>query len=916
MASLRELFDLVCDLPEETWEQALRDTGADSATIARVLALLQANATASTRARQPLAGLMGQLVETELKAGDLLGAWRLVRELGYGGMGSVFLAKRDDGHFTQQAAVKLIRGRADALSAQRFAQERQVLANLQHSRIAGLLDGGATPGGQPYLVMEYVDGKSISDWCRDNTLGLDARLSLLKSVCEAVQFAHGRLIVHCDLKPSNVLVRSDGVPVLLDFGIARVIGPEHGLDANAASIDDASDSDSASHTLMTPRYASPEQLRGEIPGIETDIYALGLMLYELACEEPPPRERNNWPPIPSLTARLSVPWRHRLRGDIDAIVARACADDPEARYASVAELANDITRLQRHEPLQARSGQRLYVARRFLRRRWLPLTVAALVVMLASGFTWRTVLAERKAVQEADTAQRTAAFLVSVFASADSNVNKAQIANLSALDVLDNGRRRIQTELTDAPAVRAHLLEALGNAYRHQQANDIGAGMLAEAVELYLSPEVDEPILATRANAALANAMANGEFPGSATQAVAERSLALTRATAKPQSQEIAYAWMILSLAYNRNGYFDKALHAAESSLALNEKLREQPDNRLGPALHNMALILSNLGELDAAMDHIDRIIATNLPESTAIAANYSNKGKILRVQGKFNAAREYYEHALRIGVAHYGHGRGHAIFGLTNIGRLLVESGHYAEADGYLSRALTDQRQSAAVDSGEDLAIRQQQVYALIQSGRAGAQDEAHTIHRGRADLFGPDDLRTMTSLMLWAEAAMVDGNRDPAIGDAIDRGIAFWTERGQADRPSGLAIRILLARWQLTQGDATAAQATLSSIAPHRTRLFVLDAMHFARLEAWTVRLVQGPAAALSFAEEAYSQHRTVLGDTHPHTALAALIFARDLQESGDGERAEALERHWRPVLEQGFPPDSRYLTELPQS
>ena len=916
MASVRELFDLVCELPETKWEHALRDTGADSATITRVLALLQANATASTRARQPLAGLLGQPVETELKSGDLLGAWRLERELGYGGMGSVFLAKRDDGHFSQQAAVKLIRGRADAVSTQRFAQERQVLANLQHSRIARLLDGGATPNGQPYLVMEYVDGKPITDWCRDNALGLNARLLLLQSVCEAVQFAHGRLIVHCDLKPSNVLVRSDGVPVLLDFGIARVIGPEPGSDTNTVSIDDASDSDSLSHTLMTPRYASPEQLRGEIPGIETDIYALGLMLYELACDEPPPRERDNWPPIPSVMAKPSVTWRRRLRGDIDAIVARACADSPEARYTSAAELANDLARLPRHEPLQARAGQRLYVAQRFLRRRWLPLTIATLVVMLASGFTWRTVLAERKAVQEADTAQRTAAFLVSVFASADSNVNKAEIASLSALDVLDNGRRRIQTELNDAPAVRAHLLEALGNAYRHQQANDIGAEMLAESVELYLSPEVDDPILAARANAALGNAMANGEFPGSATQAVAERSLMLTRATAKPQSQEMAYAWMILSLAYNRNGYYDKALRAAESSLALNEKLRGQPDNRLGPALHNMALILSNRGELDAAMDHIDRIIATNLPESTAIAANYSNKGKILRVQGKFTAAREYYEHALRIGVAHYGHGRGHAIFGLTNIGRLLVESGRYAEADGYLSRALSDQRQSAAVDSGEDLAIRQQQVYARVQSGRADAQEEAQSIYQRRTEVFGPDDLRSIGSLMLWAEAAMQDGNRDPAIHDAIDRGIAFWTERGQADRPSGLAIRSLLARWQLSQGDAAAAQATLSAIAPHRTRLFVLDALHLTRLEAWSARARHGPAAAIALDEEAFAQHRARMGDNHPHTALAALILARDLQASGDTERADALEQQWRPMLEQGFPSDSRYLTELPQA
>ena len=166
--------------------------------------------------------------ETELEEGDRLGAWRLLRPLAKGGMGTVYLAERADGHFEQRAAIKLIRGMPNAEMLAHFTRERQILATLQHPNIARLLDGGATPGGQPYLVMEYVEGEPIDAYCNDRALSLDARLRLFEEVCGAVQFAHQRLIVHCDLKPSNVLVRDDGTPVLLDFGIARALDRQRG----------------------------------------------------------------------------------------------------------------------------------------------------------------------------------------------------------------------------------------------------------------------------------------------------------------------------------------------------------------------------------------------------------------------------------------------------------------------------------------------------------------------------------------------------------------------------------------------------------------------------------------------------------------------------------------------------------------
>src|ERR1700752_980640 len=274
--------------------------------------------------------------ETELDEGDRLGAWRLVRRLAQGGMGAVYLAERADGHFEQRGAIKLIRGAPNAEMLAHFTRERQILATLQHPNIARLLDGGATPGGQPYLVMEDVEGEPIDADCNARALALDARLRLFEEVCGAVQFAHQRLIVHCDLKPSNVLVRNDGTPVLLDFGIARAIESQRGPGTFESG-------------YFTPGYASPEQLRGEAVTTAGDVYSLGLILFEIIAGRKARVDTvdrtiallGDAAVQPSEIAE-NVPWRKRIAGDIDAIVLRATATEPTARYAAAEALAGDI----------------------------------------------------------------------------------------------------------------------------------------------------------------------------------------------------------------------------------------------------------------------------------------------------------------------------------------------------------------------------------------------------------------------------------------------------------------------------------------------------------------------------------------------------------------------------------------------
>lgn len=344
---LKQLFNAVCDLPNAAAQRAaLQALGADSTAQAEVLAMLApASGTGFTRS---VAQAAAQWLGSPLRPGDRLGAWTLLRALGEGGMGRVYLAERSDGHYRQQAAIKLLLGWSGADALARLTAERQILASMNHPHIARLLDGGTTPSGQPYLVMEYADGDTIDAWCARQQATLATRLALFQSVCDAVAHAHRQLVVHCDIKPSNVLVNQDGRAMLLDFGIAR-------LEGQAAETTGG----------MTAGYASPEQAAGQPPGLASDIYSLGRLLAELL---------------------RPVAGSHRRGIELAAVVARATAHDPAQRYDSAGALQRDLQRLLAHRPVAAVGGGRLYGVRKGLRRHWpvaLTGVLASLVVVTA-----------------------------------------------------------------------------------------------------------------------------------------------------------------------------------------------------------------------------------------------------------------------------------------------------------------------------------------------------------------------------------------------------------------------------------------------------------------------------------------------------------------------------------------------------
>ena len=399
----REVFHDVVDLPSGEREAALaRACGGDGALREEVLVLLE-EAHSATLAE----GVREAMLSFAAPApGARIGPWEIVKEIGRGGMGTVYLARRADGAFEKDAALKLVSSGLDSEAfLERFRRERQILASLAHPNIAALLDGGTTANGLPYLVLEYVDGRRIDGYGREERLSLADRLRLFLAVCAAVQYSHRNLVVHRDLKPSNVLVTKDGTPKLLDFGLARLLGPETGAERTATEL-----------RALTPSFASPEQIRGQAVTTATDVYSLGALLYVLLTGRPPHPTPESGDVAAVLNAVLTeepaspsvASHDARIPRDLDAIALKALRKEPEARYGSVDQLARDLERFLEGRPVVARRGTAAYRARKFARRHWTSLTAAGLVAASLIAGLLATNAQRRKAERRFNDVRRLA----------------------------------------------------------------------------------------------------------------------------------------------------------------------------------------------------------------------------------------------------------------------------------------------------------------------------------------------------------------------------------------------------------------------------------------------------------------------------------------------------------------------------
>jgi serine/threonine-protein kinase len=708
---IRALFDKLVEFDPAQWRDALEKAVPDDPKLRNeVLALLTAHKAAECNVsvlveRHPT--LMDAAVEHDSRrlaerwVGRQIGSWRISRVLGQGGMGQVYLAERNDGEYNQQAAIKLLRGAdSDETAFARFMAERQILAQLQHPGIARLLDGGRDPELGPWFALEYVDGVPLTTWCDTRKLGIRERVNLFLDVCAAVAYAHERLIVHRDLKPANILVDSRGQVKLLDFGIAKL------LDAK-------SDQTGTFVRMFTPDYAAPEQVLGDRVTTATDVYSLGVILYELLTGQRPYRiaEQNSAavqqavlthrPPRPSAAVtqngksaanlqalasrRGATPpqLRARLQGDLDAIVLKSLRKEPDARYGSIPSFVRDLRDMLAHRPVSARRGGWSYQAGRFLRRNATTVVLSAMVFFaLAGGLVAALSQAEesrrlRKAAErEAATAREALNFMEGIFDIADPGNTDG--ASVTARELLLQGSKRIQTELQDQPVVRVALLRAMGRSFDRLGLRDLGLPLLQESVTQ--AHQLADPDAIRASELDLGEALqGKGEYDEVLKRLVPLRN-EFVPATDEQRLQATAMDFQI-GMAYYNNG----RLAEAEDWV-----FRALSNRRALPALvkHNQGIvaiyvhILKDSGKLDqaldAALEEMPRVNAHGTVVERALAV--SMLASVQQARGDLQDAETHFRQSLQMIQSVYEPWHPRVLFAQTALALFLRDQGRFAE--------------------------------------------------------------------------------------------------------------------------------------------------------------------------------------------------------------------------------------------
>ena len=638
----------------------------------------------------------------DLAAGTEIGRYVIVRRRARGGMATVYEADRSDGVYRQRVAIKVLRRGIDTEDlVRRFRRERQILSSLSHPHIARLLDGGATPEGRPFLVMELVEGEPVTRYADSAQLDLRARLDLFLGVADAVHAAHRQLVVHRDIKPSNILVGPDGRAKLLDFGIARLLEgdrehTEGGLRA------------------LTPDYASPEQLRGEPITTASDIYQLGLLLRELLTGvrplagdtepgEPPLRPsraavepvRNADPPELRAAARSTTPARlaRWLRGDLDTIVGTALRPEPGQRYASADELAADVRRYLRGLPILAHPESTGYRIGKLIRRNRWSAAAALLSVMLLIGYAVTVTLQGRRiaaagarAEQEAQTAERVTEFLVGLFRSADPTVVLSD--TVTVLGILEEGAGRIDTALADQPAVQARMLLATGRAFTGLGRYDRADSLLARSLQLERRLHgPDHPRVADVLRFLGNNFRSRRDF--AAADRMYQEELRIRAAIGPVNDTATVLALESLSITRRDLGDVDSAVALIHRAVQIRRSAGDTTSPEYVEALGKLGYVLRAAGALDSAertyREVLRRTIARVGPDDNSLAAAYNNLGFLLRTRGNYAGAEREYREAVRIATKTLGEGHPTSLMLSSNLAGALILAGRFDEVEGML---------------------------------------------------------------------------------------------------------------------------------------------------------------------------------------------------------------------------------------
>jgi serine/threonine-protein kinase len=677
----------------------------DSALIEDVLALLQEDARGTSLFDQPLAEVAHRVLNEDENTLPFheLGAYRISKVLGEGGMGVVYLARREDlGSFV---ALKLLRDAwLSPARRERFAAEQRTLAQLNHPSIARLYDADTLSDGTPFFVMEYVEGVPLTDYCSQHRCPIEVRLQLFRQVCEAVQYAHGNAVIHRDLKPSNILVKPDGTVRLLDFGIAKQL----------ESLDVQAHQTMTALRLMTPAYASPEQIRGHRVGVQSDVYSLGVILYELLSGQPPfdlsnlgPAEAEtvlleHEPPRPSVTVKRNTLPASASGGaswsDLDVLCLTAMHKDPERRYRSVEALVRDVDHYLKREPLEARPDTLRYRLEKFVKRNQREVLAAAVATVFLVGlvvfFTVRLARARDAALAEAARTQRMQRFTMNLFQGGDEAVGPAD--DLRVITLVDRGVQEAHA-LTGDRSAQAEIYQTLGSVYTNlgklEQAEKLVDSALEQRKKLFGadSPEVADTLVAL---ATVRDAQARYDEA----ERLTRQSLEISKRHLVPSHPAIGKATALLGKILEDRGTYPAAIAVLEEAVRL-QSASEGSRADLSATLSELANCHFYAGNLDTSESLNQKILAMDRElygeRHPHIADDLINLGAIQYERGRFADAERYYRQGLDITQAFYGKDHPATSSALTMLGRGLVSEGKLDEAAGILEQALAIQEKA-----------------------------------------------------------------------------------------------------------------------------------------------------------------------------------------------------------------------------
>ena len=907
LAALEPLLDQALDLAPEERAAWLAEVRARTPDLAREVEALLA-IEPELDAREFLVGPANADLPRAVPSltGRPVGAYTLERPLGQGGMGTVWLARRSDGRYDGTVAIKLLNlALLDAAGGERFRREGTALASLAHPNIARLNDAGVTDDGQPYLVLEHVEGRPIDAYCDEERLSPERRIGLFLQLLAAVAHAHRNLVVHRDLKPSNILVTTDGTVKLLDFGIAKLMSGEAAAEAPRTV---------TGVGWMTPEYAAPEQVRGEPITTSTDVYAAGVLLYELLAGRHPTGEGSRSaaehfraivetePPRLSTVATgadVRATSLDRMRrsyaGDLDNIVARALKKRPEERYASADALADDLRRYLSHEPVRARPDSLRYRTSKFVRRNRLGVALGAIGAIALIAATARERQLRARAERETGKAVAVEEFLLSVFGAADPYAPpQARAADVTARALLDRGARRIDSSLTAQPEVRAELRDALGRVYGNLGIYD------AAAAQLRRSLAERRALHGARHHPDVARAMDNlgvvlvqqGRLDEADTLLRAaldqRRQLHGDRSDATAESVE-----HLADLLSNRNE-FDAAEPLYREALAIRRALHGDGDTTLTTTQLSLAELLVAKGTYDSAAVLYRDALAIRL---RALGENHPLTGNAItglakaeEHLGRYDEAERQYRRALAVHRKTVGDAHPNTSGVLNSLGQMLFKMGRHAEAESLLREALALNRRMF----GENHETVSGNVgnLALVVRER-GDLDEAERLLRqalaiDRA-IYGREHTNVAYDLNELAVVLRLNGRSDLAVpilrealaqnrrlaGEKFRGTIAVQVQLGRALRETGnLAEAEQLFRDALTRLDPKNEDSQLIVIPAQVTLGRTLNEMGRA-------------TEALPLLESAHAMSVARLGSDHWRTAETAL---------GLGECLTALRRYAR--------------------